>query len=227
MRRFVQDRLLAWKDSSDRHPLLVRGARQVGKTWSIIDFGRAHFPGVVHEVDFEQRPAAREFFEGDLDPRRVLTGLELLLGAPVRPGRDLLFLDQIQACPRALVALRYFYEQLPKLHVVAAGSLVEFALAEISFPVGRLDHLTMRPMTFVEYLWAIGNEVMADVVLDGPFPQPATTHALVLEELRRYFYVGGMQAAVSAYVAGLSLQRAFARQDALVQSYRDDFGKYA
>jgi uncharacterized protein len=227
MRRFVHERLLAWKNASDRRPLLVRGARQVGKTWSIIDFGRAHFPGVVHVIDFEQRPAARDYFAGDLDPRKVLAGLELLLGVPVRPGRDLLFLDEIQACPRALVALRYFYEQMPELHVVAAGSLVEFALAEISFPVGRIDYLTMRPMTFVEYLWAIGNGVMAEVILDGPRPQPEATHTLVLEELRRYFYVGGMPAAVSAYVAGLSLQTTFARQDALVQSYRDDFGKYA
>ena len=227
MRRFVQERLLAWKDAPDRHPLLVRGARQVGKTWSVVDFGRAHFPGAVHVIDFEQRPAARDYFQGDLDPRRVVSGLELLLGVPVRAGRDLLFLDEIQACPRALVALRYFYEQMPELHVVAAGSLVEFALAQISFPVGRLDYLTMRPMAFVEYLWAIGNDVMAEVVLAGPRAQPEATHRLLLEQLRRYFYVGGMPAAVSAYIAGLSLQAAFARQDALVQSYRDDFGKYA
>ncbi len=227
MRRLVAERLLAWKNAPDRHPLLVRGARQVGKTWSVVDFGRAHFPGAVHVIDFEQRPAARDYFQGDLDPRKVLSGLELLLGAPVRAGRDLLFLDEIQACPRALVALRYFYEQMPELHVVAAGSLVEFALAQISFPVGRIDYLTMWPMTFVEYLWAIGNEMMAEVVLAGPRAQPETTHTLVLEELRRYLYAGGMPAAVSAYAAGLSLRAAFARQDALVQSYRDDFGKYA
>jgi predicted AAA+ superfamily ATPase len=199
----------------------------VGKTWSIVDFGRTQFPGTVHVVDFEQRPAARDYFQGDLDPRKVLAGLELLLGASVIAGRDLLFFDEIQACPRALVALRYFYEQMPELHVVAAGSLVEFALAYVSFPVGRVDYLTMRPMTFVEYLWAIGNDVMADVVLAGPSLLPEATHALVLEELRRYLYVGGMPAAVSAYAGGLSLRAAFARQDALVQSHRDDFGKYA
>jgi len=227
MRRLVEERLLAWKDGSDRRPLLVRGARQVGKTWSIVDFGRTQFPGTVHVVDFEQRPAARDYFQGDLDPRKVLTGLELLLGAPVVAGRDLLFLDEIQACPRALVALRYFYEQMPELHVVAAGSLLEFALGQVSFPVGRIDYLTMRPMTFVEYLWATGNDVMADVVLAGPSLLPEATHALMLDELRRYLYVGGMPAAVSAYAGGLSLQAAFARQDALAQSYRDDFGKYA
>ena len=227
MRRLAEDRLLAWKDSRDRHPLLVRGARQVGKTWSVVSFGTTHFPGAVHVVDFEQRPAARDYFKGDLDPRKVLTGLELLLGAPVVAGRDLLFFDEIQACPRALVALRYFYEQMPELHVVAAGSLMEFALGQISFPVGRIDYLTMRPMTFVEYLWAIGSEVMAGVVLAGPRLQPETTHALVLEELRHYLYVGGMPAAVKAYAAGLSLVAAFARQDALTQSHRDDFGKYA
>jgi len=227
MRRLVAEQLLAWKDAPDRRPLLVRGARQVGKTWSIVDFGRTHFRGAVHVIDFEQRPAARDYFQGDLDPRKVLSGLELLLGAPVVAGRDLLFLDEIQACPRALVALRYFYEQMPELHVAAAGSLVEFALGQISFPVGRIDYLAMRPMTFVEYLWAIGNEVMADVVLAGPRSQPETTHSLVLEELRHYLYVGGMPAAVKAYAAGLSLVAAFARQDALMRSYRDDFGKYA
>jgi len=142
-------------------------------------------------------------------------------------GRDLLFLDEIQACPRALVALRYFYEQTPELHVVTASSLVELALGQISFPVGRIEYLTMRPMTFVEYLWAIGNEVMADVVLAGPRSRPDATHALVLGELRRYLFVGGMPAAVKAYAAGLSLVAAFARQDALTRSYRDDFGKYA
>jgi predicted AAA+ superfamily ATPase len=198
MRRLVAERLLAWKNAPDRHPLLVRGARQVGKTWSIVDFGRAHFPGAVHVIDFEQRPSARDYFQGDLDPRKVLSGLELLLGVPVRAGRDLLFLDEIQACPRALVALRYFYEQMPELHVVAAGSLVESALAQISFPVGRIDYLTMWPMTFVEYLWAIGNEMMAEVVLAGPRAQPETTHTLLLGELRRYLFVGGMPAAVSA-----------------------------
>jgi predicted AAA+ superfamily ATPase len=116
---------------------------------------------------------------------------------------------------------------MPELHMAAAGSLVELALGQISFPVGRIDYLTTRPMTFVEYLWALGNEVMAGVVLAGPRPQPNATHALVLEELRHYLYIGGMPAAVNAYAAGLSLVAAFARQDALTQSYRDDFGKYA
>ena len=107
------------------------------------------------------------------------------------------------------------------------GSLVEFALGQVSFPVGRIDYLTMRPMTFVEYLWAMGNDVIADVVLAGPRSQPDTTHALVPEELRHYLYVSGMPVAVSANAGGLSLQTAFARQDALTRSYRDDFGKYA
>jgi predicted AAA+ superfamily ATPase len=220
-------RLLAWKEASDRHPLLVRGARQVGKTWAVVDFGTTHFPGRVHVIDFEQRPAAREPFAGDLDPRRILSGLELLLGTPVAPGRDLLLLDEIQACPRALMALRYFYEQMPELHVIAAGSLVEFALGQASFPVGRIDYLTMRPMTFVEYLWAIGNDVMADTVAAGPGALPSATHRLILEELRRFFFVGGMPAAVRAYADGMSLQAAFTRLDALARSYRDDFGKYA
>jgi predicted AAA+ superfamily ATPase len=226
MRRIVADRLDSWKDSPDRRPLLVRGARQVGKTYSIVDLGKRRFSGKVHVVDFEQRPAARAYFDGDLDPRRVVAGLEVLLGDTILPGEDLLFFDEIQACPRALVALRYFYEQLPELHVVAAGSLVDFALHGISFPVGRLDYLTMHPMTFVEYLWATGNDPMADIVLAGPRLVPEPTHGLILDELRRFLFVGGMPAAVRAYRGAQSLQAAFSRQDALVQSYRDDFGKY-
>jgi uncharacterized protein len=226
MKRLVTQRLLAWRSSPDRHPLLVRGARQVGKTHSIVDFGKQSFPGKVHVVDFEQRPAAQAYFDGDLDPRRVIAGLEVLLRDTIRPGEDLLFLDEIQACPRALVALRYFYEQLPELHVVAAGSLVELALRDIAFPVGRLDYLTMHPMTFVEYLWATDNDPMAQVVLAGPAAVPEPTHALILDQLRRFLFVGGMPGAVNAYRVSQSLQAAFLRQDALVQSYRDDFGKY-
>ena len=227
MRRLVTDQLVAWKDSLARKPLLVRGARQVGKTWAVVDFGKRFFPGSVHVIDLEQRPDAHAFFAGDLDPRRVLTSLELLLGSPVVPGRDLLFFDEIQACPRALVALRYFYEQMPQLHVIAAGSLIEFALGRVSFPVGRIDPLRVHPMTFVEYLWAIGNDVMADAVLGGPSPQSEAVHGVILDELRRYLFVGGMPASVRAYADGLSLQSAFAQLDGLVLNYRDDFGKYA
>ena len=113
MRRFVEQKLAAWTSSPERRPLLVRGARQVGKTWSVRELGRDSFGGHIHVLDLEQRPEAKKYFEGDLDPRRVIADIELSVDAAIVPGRDLLFIDEIQACPRALLALRYFYEQMP------------------------------------------------------------------------------------------------------------------
>jgi hypothetical protein len=227
MKRLAEQTLVAWKGSPERRPLLVRGARQVGKTWSVREFGRDAFGGHIHVLDLEQRPEAKKHFEGDLDPRRVVAELELSFDATIVPGRDLLFIDEIQACPRALLALRYFYEQMPALHVIAAGSLIEFALGGASFPVGRIDYLNLQPMTFVEYLWAIGRDPMAALILAGPAVLPETAHRLILEELRRYLFVGGMPAAVSAFARSLSFQAAFERHDGLLGNYRDDFGKYA
>ena len=205
---------------------MVRGARQVGKTYSVLDFGRTAFAGRVRHVDLELRRDAHAAFADDISPAVVLRRLRAILGIEVAPGRDLLFLDEIQACPRAITALRYFHELLPELHVVAAGSLLEFALGEHSFPVGRIDYLRMRPLTFVEYLWAIGNQPAADVLQAGPAFIDQVIHGVLLRHLRDYFFVGGMPAAVSSFVDSGAMLDAFALQDSIVATYRDDFGKY-
>src|SRR5665648_238273 len=168
MRRTITDQLIDWNTSARRQPLLLRGARQVGKTWAVTDFAQRHMPGRLHLVDFERDVEWRRFFEGNLDIDRILGALELAMGRSIAVGQDLLFLDEIQACPRAVVALRYFYEQLPQLRVVAAGSLIEFALGSISFPVGRVQMLPVHPLSFLEFLWARGNEPAADVVRAVP-----------------------------------------------------------
>lgn len=226
MRRSITEALHAWSDSPRRKPLVVRGARQVGKTWAISDFGRARF-SAVHAVDLEARRRWHRLFEGDLDARNIVAELEVVLGRRIVAGHDLLFFDEIQACPRALMALRYFHEQLPELHVVAAGSLLEFALGEYSFPVGRVQFLDVPPMTFAEFLWALGEDVAAEIVSATPAPQTAVAHEHLLELVRRYLFVGGMPEAVAAFVASGSLREAFAVQDELAVAYREDFGKYA
>jgi predicted AAA+ superfamily ATPase len=226
MERLLTESLVRWQTSPRRKPLIVRGARQVGKTWAITDFGNTHFD-VLHAVDLERDRGLHRLFEGDLDALRILTELEVVLGRRITPGADLLFLDEIQACPRALIALRYFREQVPDLHVIAAGSLLEFALGANAFPVGRVQFLTVFPMTFAEFLKATGDEVAADVVSGGLRPQPDATHAHLLERLRRYLFVGGMPEAVAVYAASGSLQEAFAVHDELAIAYREDFGKYA
>jgi len=227
MRRTLTDQLIDWKTASRRQPLLLRGARQVGKTWAVTDFAQRHMPGRLHVVDFERDVDWRRFFEGNLDIDRILGALELAMGRSITVGQDLLFLDEIQACPRAVVALRYFYEQLPELHVVAAGSLIEFALSSISFPVGRVQMRPVHPMSFLEFLWALGNEPAADAVRAAPRDLGQAMHEALLANVRDYMFVGGMPAAVAAFAETGRVSAARRVQDELVNAYRADFGKYS
>jgi len=226
MRRLIDPLLSKWATSPRRKPLVIRGARQVGKTFSVQAMGREQFQETV-AIDLERNRDWHRVFDGNLDARRILSELEVLTGKKIKPGRTLLFLDEIQACPRAIMALRYFYEESPELHVIAAGSLLEFALGEISVPVGRVQYLEMHPMTFAEYLWAIGNDAAADTVQGKPQLLPETTHRFLLEELKRYCFVGGMPESILAYVNGKSMQEAFDVQKELCETYRQDFTKYA
>ena len=153
MKRLAEKQILEWKDASRRKPLIIRGARQVGKTWLVENVLARQFDSFV-KIDLEKRRDLHTHFEDNLDPETILVYLELEAGRII-PGKTLLFFDEIQACPRALMALRYFYEQMPELHVIAAGSLLEFAFGDISIPVGRVQYLNMHPMTFYEYLIAV------------------------------------------------------------------------
>ena len=148
MKRLVESKLIDWKNSSRRKPLLLSGARQVGKTWLIENFLAGHFTHFA-KIDLEERTDLHVHFAGSLEPKSILESLELSVGRII-PGKTLLFFDEIQSCPRAIMALRYFYEKLPELHVIAAGSLLEFAFDEIPIPVGRVQYLYMYPMTFYE-----------------------------------------------------------------------------
>jgi predicted AAA+ superfamily ATPase len=224
MKRIVEQQMLDWKESNRRKPLIIRGARQVGKTWLVENFLAREFENLA-KIDFEERQDLHAHFSGNLDPKGILQSLEITTGKIV-PGKTLLFLDEIQACPRAIMALRYFYEKLPELHVVAAGSLLEFAFDEISFPVGRVQYLHVRPMTFYEYLLAIGNQPMAELVLMPQDDVPETAQQMVLAELKKYFLVGGMPECVKVYRNSGSLLDAFAVQSEILDSFRDDFSKY-
>jgi len=227
MRRLITDALVAWKDARDRKPLLLRGARQVGKTWSVRDLGERHFGGRIHVLDFEREPGLCGLFSRELAPAQILDALRVRRDISIEPGRDLVFFDEIQACPKAIVSLRYFYEEIPRLHVIAAGSLLEFALNGPSFPVGRIHPVSMYPMTLLEFLWAVGAERAAEIVIAGPAPESVVIHAELLEKVRQHLIVGGMPAAVKAHADTRSFAEALSVQDDLVQTYRDDFGKYA
>ncbi len=225
MLRFIDNDLRRWQESSRRKPLILRGARQVGKTWSLKEFGKNRFESLAL-VDLERNQPLRKLFDGDLKVARICSDLEVILQQKITPGKTLLFFDEIQACPRAITALRYFYEEMPELHVVAAGSLLEFALEESSFPVGRVQFLNLYPLCFAEYLEAIGNGAAATAVLGNPAEISPAVHELLREELKRYFFIGGMPAAVEAYLENQSLRDAFEVQQEIAESYRMDFAKY-
>lgn len=225
MIRFAQEQLSRWVAARRRKPLIVRGARQVGKTWLVEHVAAASFETLV-KVDLERRRDLHALFGDNLDPRLIVERLEVDCGTRIVPGRTLLFLDEIQACPRAIMALRYFHEQMPELHVIAAGSLLEFALSEISVPVGRVQYLHLYPMTFREYLLGLGNEPAADAAARHPSEVDETVQRQLLKELKTYFFVGGMPECVQAYRETRSLVEAFRVQGEIAQAYREDFAKY-
>ncbi len=226
MRRLIESKLLRWKTSPIRKPLVLRGARQVGKTWIIKKFGHDHFEDLVL-VDLEKNRQWHGFFSESLDPRVIIQGIELVTRKKIVPGKTLLFFDEIQACPRAVMSLRYFFEELPDLHVIAAGSLLEFILHDISFPVGRVHHLHMYPMTFLEFLLARGNETASGIIDRPPAQLPDAQHETLLQELKRYFLVGGMPGCIVAFNQSESVADVFEVQADLITSFIDDFGKYA
>ena len=216
--------MVDWQVSKRRKPLIIRGARQVGKTWLVENVLAGRFAHLA-KIDLEERQDLHVHFSGSLDPAKILEALEITTGKIV-PGRTLLFLDEIQACPRAIMALRYFYEKRPDLHVVAAGSLLEFAFDEISFPVGRIQYLHVHPMTFYEYLLAMGKEPMAELTRKSQTDVPESIQSAVLAELKTFFFVGGMPECINAYRDTGSLLDAFAVQTEILDSFRDDYAKY-
>ena len=224
MKRVAEKQILEWKESQRRKSLIIRGARQVGKTWLVENFLAKQFESFV-KIDLEKRRDVHIHFEGNLDPNTILSYLELEVGRIV-PGKTLLFFDEIQACPRAIMALRYFYEKMPELHVIAAGSLLEFAFGEISIPVGRVQYLHMHPMTFYEYLLAMGKDKMAEYVLNSPVNVDEEIQKMILNELRSYFFIGGMPECVKTYRDTGSMVETFSVQSEILDSYRDDFSKY-
>lgn len=227
MKRLITKKLVEWQNQPHRKPLIIRGARQVGKTWSVLHFGKNYFKGKVHLIDLEKHPDWHKIFEPNLEVSRILRSFELLLNTSIHPGQDLLFFDEIQSCPRAIMALRYFYEEIPELHVIAAGSLLEFARQDISFPVGRVQTHNLHPLGFVEFLQATGKDKLAEEIMLPPRKLSDTIHQALLEELRIYMFIGGMPECVQIYAENGKIHDAFSIQKELVNTFRQDFSKYA
>lgn len=225
MKRHIERKLLAWKDKRRRKPLIVRGARQVGKTYCLKMFGRQQFTNLIY-IDLERHSDWHGIFSGDLSAAKICLELEIVTGKKIVPGESLLFIDEIQSCPMAIMALRYFYEDLPGLHVVAAGSLLEFALKDISFPVGRIQFLHLGPLSFQEYLLAAGHEQAGKTIEESPKQLTETIHTFLSGELKKYFFVGGMPECTKAFLETGSMQEAFEVQEEICETYFLDFAKY-
>lgn len=229
MKRRIQAELEKWKDSPIRCPLIMRGARQVGKSWSITDFGHKNFD-VVAIADFEKKPELKHCFH-TLEPEKMIERLEFYLKQPIRAGKTLLFFDEIQLCPPAVTSLRYFKEEMPDLHVISAGSLLEFVLKDdqISFPVGRVEFLFMRPFSFIEFLKAIDEQKTIDLIntitLNNPIDQE--THHYLLELTRAYFMIGGMPEVVKTFSETKRYDLTRQILDRQIEAFKQDFGKYA
>ncbi|MHC5138006.1 MAG: ATP-binding protein, partial [Planctomycetota bacterium] len=224
MKRIAEDKILSWSKSPRRKPLIIRGARQVGKTWLVENCLAKQFDNVV-KINLESQPHFHEAFSGELTPETMLNAIEARTHRII-PGKTLLFIDEIQGCPRAITALRYFYEQLPELHVVAAGSMLEFAFGQISVPVGRIQYLHLQPMTFYEFLLAMGKEILAEKLLEHPEKHTDAVVSAIHEQLKNYFFIGGMPEAVAAYRDTHSMLESYEVHSEIVTSYREDFTKY-
>ena len=230
MRRDVEKELIIWKEKAERTPLIIRGARQVGKSYTIEEFGKKHFQNLI-VVNFEEKPEAKDCFES-LDIETILKRIGYVYATSIVPGETLLFLDEIQLCPQAVRSLRYFKEKLSALHVIAAGSLLEFVLEDedipISFPVGRVQFLNMKPLSFREFLASIGQgqwkEQLESITLEKSIPQGF--HNQLMQFVRDYFLIGGMPAAIKAYINSKSYMETLREQKALLDIYRLDLAKY-
>lgn len=226
MERSLYRSLLAWKDAADRKPLVLKGARQVGKTWLLKAFGERQFETFVYVNCDKDENAKRLFFDYDLD--RILRSLEALSGKRIVEGNTLVVLDEIQEAPRGLGALKYFCEERPGLHVAVAGSLLGIALHEgTNYPVGKTDERTLLPLSFDEFLRALEEEAKADILRDRNWPEIDALRSAYVELLRQYFFVGGMPEAVSAYARLRDLKQVRRIQTTLLSHYRADVSKHA
>jgi uncharacterized protein len=229
MHRSLINKLNDWQTSPGRRPLLLRGARQVGKTYLVDSFAKKKFSHFI-KINFEKDTHYKDCF-ASLDVKKIIQEIELHANQSVIPGKTLLFLDEIQDCPSAIMALRYFYEEMPELHIIGAGSLLEFALSDKSFsmPVGRVSFLYLHPMSFMEVLSALGEDKLCHYLNNLTLTDqiPLSIHNKLLQHLKLYFVLGGMPYIVDLYVKHKNLLVCREAQTALLNSYRSDFGKYA
>lgn len=227
MYRMAMENLLAWKQSRRRKPLIIEGARQVGKTWLMKEFGRQAYGDIVY-INFDSNARMAELFASDLDTKRLVLGLELYAGRKIDPENALLIFDEVQEVPRALAALKYFCEDAPQYHIVCAGSLLGIALHRgTSFPVGKVDFLKLYPLSFQEFLMAIGKKQFSELLDQQDFSMITSFRETYADALKQYYFVGGMPEAVESFVENQDFNEVRQIQKRILAAYEQDFSKHA
>jgi predicted AAA+ superfamily ATPase len=227
MKRILLEKLKQWKDSNTRQPLILRGARQVGKTWLMKEFARTEYQDYIY-VNFEFDEDMKMLFEADLNPERILLHLKTFSGIEAKPHTTLIIFDEIQEANRGLTSLKYFSENAPEYHVITAGSLLGITLhRHVSFPVGKVDFLDLYPLNFFEFLCAIGQERFAEALKTGDFQMITSFKTKYIEWLRQYYYVGGMPAVVVSFADRKDFVEVRTIQKKILDAYESDFSKHA
>ena len=227
MYREAIEQLYKWKNRQNRKPLIIRGARQVGKTWLMKKFGAEAYRRSVY-VNFDNNQRMQELFSSDLDVERLIIGLELYVGQKIDPADTLIIFDEIQEVPKALSSLKYFNENAPQYHIVCAGSLLGVALHKgTSFPVGKVEFLDLYPLSFMEFIQAMGKEQFADLLNKGDFEMVTTFRGEYISLLKYYYYVGGMPEVVQNFSENKDFNEARDIQQRILAAYEQDFSKHA
>lgn len=227
MDRLVMSRLFAWKNKKNRKPLIIEGARQVGKTWLMKEFGRLAYDEVIY-LNFDADDRLKQLFESGKDVTRLIMGIEIYAGKKVNPENTLLIFDEVQEVPDALASLKYFYENAPQYYIVCAGSLLGLALHEgTSFPVGKVDFIQLYPLSFKEFLLANGMKQYVELLENRDFTMQSTFRETYIDALKQYYFVGGMPEVVQSFVDEKDFHEVREIQKRILMAYEQDFSKHA
>lgn len=227
MYRIAIENLLKWKASKNRKPLIIEGARQVGKTWLMKEFGKQAYKDIVY-INFDSNSIMAALFAADLNTDRLIMGLELFAGRKIDPNNTLIVFDEVQEVPRALSSLKYFYENAPQYHIICAGSLLGIALHEgTSFPVGKVDFLKLYPLSFMEFLIATDKERFAELLDNMDFGMITNFKQTYIDALKQYYFVGGMPEAVQSFADDKDFNEVRNIQKRILAAYEQDFSKHA
>lgn len=226
MERFAMEKLLQWKDKKNRKPMILKGARQVGKTWLMKEFGRRYFKYTAY-INFDNNKHMKDVFENDYDIERILMAVNIASGTKIIPGETLIIFDEIQENSKAIASLKYFYENAPEYAVIAAGSLLGVAIHNgVSFPVGKVDTLELNPLSFKEFLGAVGEEGLLKLLDADDKELLKVYREKYIDWLKKYYYIGGMPEVVAAFAENKDFQEARYLQKKIIEMYEDDFSKH-